>query len=75
MISDIQPIEKVITTENTYYKVKPLQFYVMGGTNFTKFNTQKVQFGIDLKQKFLIGVSGIRLEDKYNYTIDFGVKF
>ncbi len=75
-ISDIQPYEKIITKETTVYKVKPLQFYIMGGTNVTnKFNTQKVQFGIDLKQKFLIGVSGIRMDDKYNYTIDFGVKF
>lgn len=75
MVSNIHPYEKVVTKTETFYKVKPLQFYIMAGTNVHNFNTQKIQFGIDLRQKFLIGVSGIRLEDKYNYTIDLGVKF
>lgn len=75
MVSNIHPYEKVVTKTETFYKVKPLQFYIMAGTNVHNFNTQKIQFCIDLRQKFLIGVSGIRLEDKYNYTIDLGVKF
>lgn len=75
MVSNIHPYEKIVTKTETLYKVKPLQFYIMAGTNVHNFNTQKIQFGIDLRQKFLIGVSGIRLEDKYNYTIDLGVKF
>ena len=37
--------------------------------------TNKIQFGVDLKQKFMIGASGIRLDDRYGYTLDFGVKF
>ena len=75
MVSNIHPYEKIVTKTETFYKVKPLHFYIMAGTNVHNFNTQKIQFGIDLRQKFLIGVSGIRLEDKYNYTIDLGVKF
>lgn len=75
MVSDIHPFEKVVTKTETYYKVKPLQFYVMAGTDVHKFNTQKIQLGIDLKQRYLIGVSGIRLDDKYSYTVDLGVKF
>lgn len=75
MVSNIHPYEKIVTNTETFYKDKPLQFYIMAGTNVHNFNTQKMQFGIDLHQKFLIGVSGIRLQDKYNYTIDLGIKF
>ena len=46
----------------------------MVGTS-TDFQSNKIQFGIDVKNKVLFGISGMRLDDKYGYTIDFGIKF
>lgn len=37
--------------------------------------TNKIQFGVDLNQKYVIGVSGICMDDRYGYTLDFGIKF
>lgn len=73
-VSTIRPIIRTITKEKTIYKTEKLQFYGIVGTS-VDFRTNKVQFGIDLNQKFLIGVSGIRLDNNYGYTIDFGTKF
>lgn len=72
--STVQPLRKVITRTETVYKVPTMQPWLMIGTSPT-FNTQKIQFGLDIKNKFIIGASGIRLNDDYGYTIDFGVKF
>lgn len=85
--SKIQPKIKVIERETVVYKVPMLQFYVMGGSS-VDFKINKLQAGIDFNQKYLLGVSGIRIESnyigednniisnsKYNYTIDFGIKF
>lgn len=72
--SFIQPKYKTITKENTVYKVTPLQFYAFVGTSLD-FKTNKVSFGVDLNQKYLLGVSGIRLNENFAYTIDFGIKW
>lgn len=72
--SFIQPMTKVITKEKTLYRAPTMQFYGMLGTS-VDFNTNKISLGIDLKQRYLIGISGIRFDNKYNYTIDFGIKF
>lgn len=72
--STVQPIRKVITRTETVYKVPTMQPWLMIGTSPT-LNTQKIQFGLDIKNKFIIGASGIRLNDDYGYTIDFGIKF
>lgn len=72
--SVIQPNRKVITRTETVLKVPTIQPWVMIGTSAT-FDSQKVQFGLDFKNRFIFGVSGIRIDDKYNYTLDFGVKF
>lgn len=72
--STIRPIYRTKIREEVVYKVPVLQFYGMLGSS-VDFKTNKVQFGVDLKQKFMFGVSGIRLEDKYGYTLDFGIKF
>lgn len=74
--SFIQPITKTVykTETVTEYKVPALQFYGMVGTA-VNLKTNKLSFGLDLKQRYLIGVSGIRYDNNYTYTIDFGVKF
>jgi hypothetical protein len=72
--STIQPITKTVYTENTVYRSPTIQFYGMLGTS-VNLKTNKLSFGVDLKQRYLLGVSGIRFDDNYNYTIDFGIKF
>lgn len=74
--SHIQPMVKTIYRDRTetVYKSPSIQFYGMLGTSLD-FKTNKISLGVDLKQRYLIGVSGIRFDDKYSYTIDFGIKF
>lgn len=72
--SEIRPIRTTIERVKTINKVQTLQFYGMFGSSLD-FKTNKVQVGLDFRQKYLLGVSGIRLDDKYGYTIDLGVKF
>lgn len=72
--SFINPITKTVIQEKTLYRAPTIQFYGMLGTS-VDFKTNKISLGVDLKQRYLIGVSGMRFDDKYNYTIDFGVKF
>lgn len=72
--SFIQPITKTVIQEKTVYRAPTIQFYGVLGTS-VDFNVNKISLGFDLKQRYLIGVSGIRFDNKYNYTIDFGVKF
>lgn len=73
-ISEIRPIRTTIERVRTINKVQTLQFYGMFGSSLD-FKTNKIQVGLDFRQKYLLGVSGIRLDDKYGYTIDLGVKF
>lgn len=74
--SFVQPITKFIYKENTVTKqtVKAFQPWVTIGTN-VNLDCQQVTLGFDLKQKYILGVSGFRLEDKYNYTVNVGIKW
>lgn len=74
--SFVNPIIKTVYRENTVtqYKTKLLQPFLLVGTS-PKFDVQQATIGIDLRQKYLIGVSGIRWDNKYNYTINLGIKF
>lgn len=72
--SYIQPNYKTIIQENTIYKTTPVQFYAMIGSSID-FKTNKISLGVDLNQKYLLGVSGIRFGDNACYTIDFGIKW
>ena len=73
-VSTVQPIIRTIETEKTIYKQKKLQFWGMFGTS-PKLDFNKVQIGLDLKERYMIGVSGYLYDNKYDYTIDFGYKF
>lgn len=75
-IAQIQPIQKQIVREvkTIEQKRRMVQPFVMIGTSL-KFDMQKITGGIDLNEKWLIGVSGVRWDNKYNYTIDLGIKF
>ena len=72
--STIQPNIRTVYEKEVIYKVSKLQPWAMIGTS-VDLKTNKVQFGVDLKQKYMFGVSGIRMDDKYSYTLDFGIKF
>lgn len=72
--SEIRPIRTTIERVKTINKVQTLQFYGMFGSSLD-FKTNKIQVGLDFRQKYLFGLSGIRLDDKYGYTIDLGIKF
>lgn len=72
--SEIRPIRSTVETIRTISKVKTLQFYTMLGSS-VDFKTNKVQLGIDLRQKYLFGASVIRMDDKFSHTIDLGIKF
>lgn len=72
----IKPVIKTILTtkEKTVYQIPTLQFYGMIGSNLD-LSAIKVQAGIDIKQKYMLGLSGVRFDNSYNYTIDVGIKF
>lgn len=71
--SEIIPIRTTIETVKTISNVKTLQFYTLLGTS-ADFQTNKIQIGLDIKDKYLFGVSGIRMNGNYGYTIDLGIK-
>lgn len=74
--SYIRPLTKTVYKETTVteYKSKSFQPFILVGTS-PKFDLQKATVGFDISQRYLIGVSGIRWDNKYNYSIDFGIKF
>jgi hypothetical protein len=72
--STIQPITKTVYTEYIAYRSPTIQFYGMLGTSLN-LKTNKISLGVDLKQRYLFGVSGLRYDNNYNYTVDFGIKF
>jgi len=72
--SIIQPIIKTTVTTKTIYKVPLVQFYGLLGSS-VDFKTNKLSIGFDLKQKYMVGVSGVRFNNQNSYTIDAGIKF
>lgn len=74
--SFIQPVTKFIYKESIVTKqtIKTFQPWVTIGTN-VNLDCQQVTLGFDWKQKYILGVSGLRLNNKYNYTLNIGIKF
>lgn len=72
--AQIEPVIKTVTIEKTKYISKTFQIYTIIGTSFD-LNCNKIQAGIDLRNKYMIGASGVRLGKKFGYTVDFGIKF
>lgn len=67
-------IKTVIQKEVVYKQPKLIAPWVMIGTS-VDFKVNKLQTGIDIKDRFIVGVSGVRINDSYGYTIDLGYKF
>ena len=72
--STITPYIRTIREKETIYKVPKIQFYGIVGTSLD-LKTNQIQLGVDLKQRYLIGVSGIRMDDEFGYTLNIGIKF
>lgn len=72
--SEVRPIRTTIEKVKTISNVKTLQFYTMLGTS-VDFKTNKAQLGVDFRQRYLFGASALRMDDKFSYTIDLGIKF
>lgn len=75
--STIQPNIKIITEKEVVYqepKVPLLRPFILLGSSLDA-KVIKVQGGMDIKNKYMFGVSGMRVDDSYNYTIDLGIKF
>lgn len=72
--STIKPLIRTETETKTIYKVPTIQFYTLIGTSLD-LQTNQIQAGVDLKQKYLIGVSGIRRDNDWGYTFNLGIKF
>ena len=73
-VSTVQPNVKVVTNTETVYKTKFLQPWVMVGTS-VDFNFQQIQAGVDINNKWMVGVGGIRYGDKGGFIVNAGVKF
>lgn len=74
--AEIHPkIKTIEKTETVYVKqTKKVQIYTLIGTSHN-FRTNQVQAGVGIKDRYLVGVSGIRNDNKVYYTINIGVKF
>lgn len=70
----IQPNVMTVKEKEIIYKVPTVQPWVMLGSS-VDFHANKIQFGLDIKNKYSVGVSGIRLNEHQGYTIDLGIKF
>ncbi len=72
--AQIEPIIKTIITTKTEYKVKAFQIYAMLGSS-VDFKCNQIQAGVDFADKYMFGVSGVKLGDKVGYTLNVGLKF
>ena len=71
--SVIQPLIRTVESEKVVYKSKS-QFFVIGGTS-VDLKTNELTFGVDIKSRVLLGISGIRNQDNYGYTLNVGIKW
>ncbi len=73
--STIVPNIKTVIQKEVVYKSSPLIVpWTTLGTS-VDFKVNKLQVGIDIKERYSLGLSGIRMNDSYGYTIDVGYKF
>ena len=72
--SEIRPIKTTVEIVRTIDKIKTIQFFGLVGTSLN-LKTNKVQFGVNLREKYILSGSAIRLDEKFGYTIDIGLNF
>lgn len=73
--ADVVPLFKEVTSVREVVP-KPRLFtpWVMVGTSLD-LRTQTGFVGLDFRQKYKVGLGGVRLDDKYAWTINAGVNF
>lgn len=72
-ISTIRPLTKTTTIEKITTKKQLLQVYTLVGTSIDLTTTQ-IQVGVNLGEKYMIGVSGVRFNNNsFGYTINLGI--
>lgn len=72
--SFIEPNIRTVKETQVIYKVPTLQFYALIGSS-ANFKFNQIQAGVDIRNRFMIGGSAIRLNDEFGYTINAGIKF
>lgn len=73
--STIQPLMR--TNEVTRVVQAAPRFiggYAMIGSSLD-FQTAKVSAGVEFRERYTVGASGIKMNNDWGYTIDFGIKF
>lgn len=72
--SQVQPVIRTVYEKETKYVVSPLSYYTMFGTS-VDLKTNRINLGVILNDRWMIGIGGMRINDHYGYTLDFGIKF
>lgn len=73
--ADVVPLFKEVTSvREVVSKPRLLTPWVMVGTSLD-FRTQTGFIGLDFRQKYKVGLGGIRFDDKYAWTLNVGVNF
>lgn len=72
--SFMQPNIRTISEKEFIYKTRKIVPWIIIGTSID-IRTNKVQFGVDLNQRYVVGISGIRTSSNWGYTLDIGMKF
>lgn len=71
----IEPLRQVIETTTTIPQREPLFApYVTLGTS-VDFATQQITLGAQIRGGVMLGISGVRHNNQYGYTINIGYKF
>ena len=72
--STVIPKQKIVTQTETIYKVPLVQPWVMVGTSFD-LKSQTISAGVDLRGRYMIGATGMRMNESWGYTVNLGMKF
>lgn len=72
--STIVPMYRYIENVREVHTTRFFQPWAMVGTDF-RFGTQQLMLGGDFREKYKVGVSGIRIGDNYGWTLNVGFNF
>lgn len=70
----VRPILRRVREEKVVYEQRKLVPWMSVGTS-VDLKTNRVSAGVDVRGRYMFSATGIRLDDSYGYTVDFGVKF
>lgn len=70
----IVPMYRYVENVREVRTTRFFQPWAMVGTDF-RFGTQQLMLGGDFREKYKVGVSGIRIGDNYGWTLNVGFNF